>query len=76
VIAVASKKSHELEESVKQKANEGKEEARSSSSVQKLKSLYRVLSAALSAPKDSGGDSSDSWKAEVAKISTSLVATP
>jgi hypothetical protein len=40
VIAVASKKSHELEESVKQKA-----ERRNNTAVQKLKDLYDALSA-------------------------------
>jgi hypothetical protein len=40
VIAVASKKSHELEESVKQKA-----ERRNTAAVQKLKDLYDALSA-------------------------------
>lgn len=48
VIAVASKKSHELEESVKQKA-----ERRNSTSVQKLKDLYSALSA-LKATEDGG----------------------
>lgn len=50
VIAVASKKSHELEESVKQKA-----ERRNNTAVQKLKDLYRALSA-LKATEDGGGD--------------------
>jgi hypothetical protein len=47
---VASKKSHELEESVKQKA-----ERRNNTAVQKLKDLYRALSA-LKATEDGDGD--------------------
>lgn len=50
VIAVASKKSHELEESVKQKA-----ERRNNTAVQNLKDLYDALSA-LKATEDGDGD--------------------
>ena len=50
VIAVASKKSHELEESVKQKA-----ERRNTAAVQKLKDLYDALSA-LKATEAGNGD--------------------